>query len=162
MSNPRVTSQPSGRCVCCCFLTIFLALYAFSPALAANSWDKDTLVYAWSSNVGPLNPHAYGANKMFAQALVYEPLVQYGEGGKIIPWLAESWQISSDGKVYTFTLRDNVLFSDGTPFTADAVVKNFDAVRKNIKRHDWLATADMIDSYRALDARTFELTLKQP
>ena len=162
MSNPRVTYQPFGRCVCCCFLTVFLALHAFSPALAANSWDKDTLVYAWSSNVGPLNPHAYGANKMFAQALVYEPLVQYGEGGKIIPWLAESWQISSDGKVYTFTLRDNVLFSDGTPFNADAVVKNFDAVRKNIKRHDWLATADMIDSYRALDARTFELTLKQP
>ncbi|MFT4302364.1 MAG: nickel ABC transporter substrate-binding protein [Desulfovibrio sp.] len=162
MSKSRVTFQSSGRCVCCYFLTVFLALYAFSPALAANSWGKDTLVYAWSSNVGPLNPHAYGANKMFAQALVYEPLVQYGEGGKITPWLAESWQISSDGKVYTFKLRDDVLFSDGTPFTADAVVKNFDAVRKNIKRHDWLATADMIDSYRALDARTFELTLKQP
>ena len=152
----------SFRHICGGVLALFFLLLAFSPASAANGWDKDTLVYAWSSNVGPLNPHAYGANKMFAQALIYEPLVQYSEGGKIIPWLAESWTISPDGKVYTFKLRKDVKFSDGTPFTAQAVEKNFDAVRMNIKRHDWLATADLIDSYKSVDAHTFELTLKQP
>lgn len=152
----------SFRHACGCFLALFFLLFSLLPASAANGWDKDTLVYAWSSNVGPLNPHAYGANKMFAQALIYEPLVQYAEGGKIIPWLAESWTISPDGKVYTFNLRKDVKFSDGTPFTADAVVKNFDAVHMNIKRHDWLATADLIDSYKAVGPHTFELVLKQP
>lgn len=143
------------------FALLILAVASF-PARAANGWDKDTLVYAWSGNVGPLNPHDYGANRMFAQALVYEPLVQYGEGGEIIPWLANSWTISPDGKVYTFSLREDVRFSDGTPFNASAVAKNFDAVRKNIQRHDWLATADLIESYVALDDFTFQLTLRQP
>ncbi|MCK9878532.1 ABC transporter substrate-binding protein [Frankia sp. Ag45/Mut15] len=47
---------------------------------------------------------------------------------KIVPWLAERWEISPDAKTYTFHLRDGVTFSDGAPFDATAVKKNFDAV----------------------------------
>ena len=161
-SHTRQVFRRALRCACT-FVLVLSALAATSfSSHAANGWGDDTLVYAWSGNVGPLNPHDYGANRMFAQALVYEPLVQYGEGGKIIPWLANSWVISTDGKVYTFSLREDVRFSDGSPFNAHAVVKNFDALRKNIQRHDWLATADFIESYKALDDFTFQLTLKQP
>ena len=80
----------------------------------------------------------YSPNQMFAQAMVYEPLVKYSEGGQVIPWLAEKWEISADGKVYTFTLRRDVLFSDGTPFDAGAVKKNVEAVLANSDRHKWL------------------------
>lgn len=129
---------------------------------APLSEPKDSLTYAWSANVGPLNPHGYGANKMFAQALVYEGLVLYGEGGAILPCLAESWDISPDGKTYTFHLRRDVVFSDGTPFNADAVVKNFQALRANIKRHDWLETVRLTESFSAPDSHTFVLSLTQP
>ena len=44
------------------------------------------------------------------------------ETGEIVPWLATDWQISPDGLTYTFNLRDDVTFSDGTPFTAASVV----------------------------------------
>ncbi len=47
--------------------------------------------------------------------------------GEIIPWLAKSWEISDDGLEYTFRLRDDVTFSDGTPFDAAAVKTAFDS-----------------------------------
>jgi|GEM_PF-5963088 len=46
--------------------------------------------------------------------------------GSIHPWLATSWDVSADGKVYTFELRQDVKFHDGTPFNAQAVKYNFD------------------------------------
>lgn len=56
--------------------------------------------------------------------MVYEPLVKYGEGGEIEPGLAETWEISTDGTTYTFHLREDVKFSDGSDFNADSVVTN--------------------------------------
>ena len=46
--------------------------------------------------------------------------------------LAESWDISKDGKVYTFHLRKGVTFHDGEPFNAKAVKKNIEAVQNCI------------------------------
>ena len=46
--------------------------------------------------------------------------------GKIVPWLATSWKVGGAGKSYTFTLRDGVTFSDGTPLDAAAVKTSFD------------------------------------
>ena len=74
----------------CLLLTVVLGA---SPGQAAPK----ALVYSWTSNVGPLNPHTYSPNQMFAQAMVYEPLVLYDVDGKIKPCLAESWEISEDG-----------------------------------------------------------------
>ena len=55
----------------------------------------------------------------------------------IKPLLAKKWDISEDGKTYTFHLRD-VTFHDGTRFDAEAVKKNIDAVQQNKKLHSWL------------------------
>lgn len=46
--------------------------------------------------------------------------------GQIGPWLAKSWEVSADGLTYTFHLRDDVHFTDGTPFNAAAVKANLD------------------------------------
>lgn len=138
------------------FLAVALCCFTIVPAWAV----KDTLVYSWSSNVGELNPHMYSPNQMFAQAMVYEPLVKFAEGGKVIPWLAEKWSISPDGKVYTFSLRKGVVFSDGTPLQALAVKRNFEAVLANKDRHKWLELVVQIDKVEAVDDLTFRLTMK--
>ena len=57
--------------------------------------------------------------------MIYDPLVRYGENGEIKPALAESWDISEDGTTYTFHLRKDVKFSDGTEFNADNVMWNY-------------------------------------
>jgi len=50
--------------------------------------------------------------------------------GKIVPWLATKWTVSPDAKTYTFTLRDGVTFSDGTPLDAKAVKTAYDGIIK--------------------------------
>lgn len=50
--------------------------------------------------------------------------------GKIVPWLAKSWDVSSDATTFTFRLRSGVTFSDGSKLTAQVVKDNFDAVPK--------------------------------
>ncbi|GAA4766823.1 ABC transporter substrate-binding protein [Microbacterium gilvum] len=47
------------------------------------------------------------------------------ETGELVPWLAESWEVSDDATSFTFTLREGVTFSDGTPLDADIVARNF-------------------------------------
>lgn len=53
---------------------------------------------------------------------VYEGLVTTGPKGQLVPGVAREWQVSPDGKTYTFTLRENARWSDGTPVTADDFV----------------------------------------
>ena len=61
---------------------------------------------------------------------ILEGLVKYkGSTTEVVPALAEKWQVSPDGTVWTFTLRKNVTFHDGTPLDASAVVWNFDRWR---------------------------------
>ncbi len=145
------------RCLVC-------ALFLLSPTMAdaQKLQTSDTLSMAWSTHVGPLDAHDYGANMMFAQAFVYEGLVNYGKGGTVLPALATAWEVSNDKKTYTFTLRQDVLFSDGSPFDANVVVKNFDAVMRNKERHDWMKLIMHIQSYKAVDTHTFSLTLHEP
>lgn len=87
-----------------------------------------TLVYA-SGDAEPvcLDPHV-GGN--YPQALIstqyLEALVSRNVDGEIIPWLAESWTESDDGLSWEFTLRDDVIFTDGTPFNAEAVIANIE------------------------------------
>ncbi|MEW5920420.1 MAG: nickel ABC transporter substrate-binding protein [Bacillota bacterium] len=117
---------------------------------------------SWAQDVGDLNPHLYSPSQMFAQDFVYESLVEYGEGGVIKPHLAESWDISPDGKVYTFNLRQDVKFSDGTEFNAMVAKKNFDAVLANRDRHKWLELVNQIDGVNAVDEYTIEIIFKNP
>ena len=91
-----------------------------------------------------INPHLY-LGEMSAQAMVFEPLVMNTPDGKIIPWLAKSWDISADGTIYTFHLRPNVRYTDGTPFTAQSVKQNIEAVLANKPRHAWLDMINEID-----------------
>ncbi len=104
------------------FRTTLLALLACAPLLtAAASYDITT---AWPVNVGPLNPHLYTPTKCLPKAW-YEPLVRVPADGAVKPWLATRWSHSADGKVWLFTLRNDVQFSNGEPFNAQAAVANF-------------------------------------
>lgn len=129
--------------------------------LPAQSFAENILNTAWLHNVGPLNPHDYYPNEMFAQNMVYEGLTHYN-GKEAEPCLAASWSISEDQKTYTFSLRKDVKFSDGTPFNAYAAEKNFDAIMQNKERHAWLALVNLIESWKALDEYTFEIKLSSP
>ncbi|MGX9738370.1 nickel ABC transporter substrate-binding protein [Pseudocitrobacter corydidari] len=126
----------------------------------AHAAAPDEITTAWPVNVGPLNPHLYTPNQMFAQSMVYEPLVKYQADGSVKPWLAKSWTHSDDGKIWTFTLRDDVTFSNGEPFDAQAAAENFRVVLDNRQRHAWLELVNQIVDVKALNKTELQITLK--
>lgn len=81
--------------------------------------------------------------------------------GFIVPQLAESWSISDDGLVYTFKLRDDVLWSDGTQLTAHDVAFTFDAINTEEVASPRRSSFASVDSWTALDDTTLELVLKE-
>jgi peptide/nickel transport system substrate-binding protein len=94
---------------------------------------------------------------------VLDGLLTLAEDGTVKPWLATKWAVSPDGTKYTFTLKDGVKFTDGTPVDAEAVAWNFDLWENKGGN----STAKVsIDPYykaaRAVDASTVEIELNKP
>jgi len=89
-----------------------------------------TLVYGLGFDVdGTLDPQVTNYDSTIRIMLnVCEPLVWMPNATDFKPGLADSWDISADGKEYTFHLKKGVTFHDGTPFNADAVKYTFDRV----------------------------------
>lgn len=122
--------------------------------------ENKQLTYTTVKDIGDMNPHVYGGS-MSAESMIYEPLVRNTKDG-IKPLLAKSWDVSDDGKTYTFHLCDDVKFHDGTEFDAEAVKKNIDAVQQNKKLHSWLKISTLIDNVSVKDKYTVEMQLTEP
>ncbi len=94
-------------------------------------------------------------------ALTFAGLMGIGTDGTLVPVIASSYTVSEDGKTYTFTLRDNAKFSDGTPVTAEDVVftveKAKDPTLKSPEYSNWVSI-----QAQAIDARTVQFTLPKP
>ncbi len=84
------------------------------------------------------------------------------DGRTPIPNLAKSWQISPDGKTYTFKLRDDVTFCSGKKFTADDVVYTFKRLQDPQTRAPQAWRAGKIKELRAPDPYTVEYELEEP
>ena len=118
-----MTARPPLRPVLMA-LVVFLAL-----AGSAHAQTGGTLVLGLDQEPPTLDPHASPSAVTYQIiASVTECLLYKGSDGKLLPWLAESWAPSKDGRSVTFKLRRDVKFHDGTPFNADAVKFNFDRI----------------------------------
>src|SRR5213593_4492243 len=96
-----------------------------SPAAAAKATPGGVVTFALEDDpidFDPLRSRAFIDRNVHYQ--IYDSLVRIDSSAKIIPWLAEKWDIAPDGKAVTFTLRKDVKFHDGSPFDADAVKWN--------------------------------------
>lgn len=105
-----------------CLLLSLLTLLAAMPALSENV-DDSLVVGIYSTRtteIRPMNPQERDIVSVYG--MVYESLVTVDDNGLPQPLLAETWSETGSGQTWTFTLRENVTFSDGTPLTANDVV----------------------------------------
>ena len=89
-------------------------------------------------------------------------LVSMTPDGKFVPDVAESWQISPDGLLYTFKLRKNVLFHDGTKVDATAVKFTIDRIMDPATRSSFRSFLESVHSVEVLDPLSVQIRLKQP
>jgi peptide/nickel transport system substrate-binding protein len=111
-----------------------------------------------------LDPAVYwGPVETMVTQMLFDPLMHKGNDNKYHPGLAESWQVSDDGKTLTFKLRRGVKFHDGTDLKADAVKFQFDrAVDPATKSKYAKSLLGPYDSTIAVDDYTVQLRLKEP
>ncbi|HUS65717.1 MAG TPA: ABC transporter substrate-binding protein [Kofleriaceae bacterium] len=100
-------------------------------ASSADRRDPGTVVVGRPADALSLDPGRVTDNESAeVTEQIYEPLLHYRPGSnRIEPGLAERWEMSKDGRVWTFHLRDHVRFHDGTPLDAAAVVFSLERQR---------------------------------
>ena len=98
-----------------------------------------------------INPHkSTGVTEANIEADLFEGLTSYAANGDIIPGAAEKWEISDDGKVYTFHLRQNAKWSNGDPVTAADFVYGFQDAVSPVTAADYAPILDVIVNAQAI------------
>lgn len=123
-----------------------------TPTPAGSVEAGGTFRIALTGEGATLDPwNAVDPNTLLVTRQIFETLVDYEPGGfKIVPRLAETWSVSSDGRSWTFALRRGVKFHDGTDLDAAAVVLNFDRARQTTHPLRGAPGADRYGAYAAL------------
>jgi peptide/nickel transport system substrate-binding protein len=106
-----------------------------TPAAGADPGTPQpggTLRFAVGSDQGCVDPQQVASNDtIYSLRQIVDSLTdQDPQTGELRPWLATAWESNADATTYTFTLREGVTFSDGTPLDAQAVKANFDRVQQ--------------------------------
>jgi peptide/nickel transport system substrate-binding protein len=125
-----------------------------APAQAASkpAASGGTITFVLENDVIDFDPMLSRAfvdrNAMYQ---IYDSLVRVDPTGKIIPWLAEKWDTSADGKQVTFSLRKGVKFHDGSAFDAESVKWNIDRYRTtdtSVRKGELapVASVDVVDA----------------
>ena len=149
------------------FLTTVLVGMLFGATAFATPKEGGTIRYAVAGEPANLDPPCF-INQSDEGMIrsIYDNLVRFAERSgsiKIEPSLSTSWENSSDGLSWTFHLRKEVKFQDGTPFNADAVVFYFKrALGKPKTNKGWPLFGKIVKSAEIVDPYTVKINLKTP
>ena len=126
-----------------------------------------TLLYFQAPTV--VNPHlSPGTKDLSASRITYEPLASFDKDGKLVPILAaeipslENGQVGDDGLSVTWTLKQDVRWGDGEPFTADDVLFTYQYIMNPDVKSSSAGSYSDVDSVEALDDHTVKVNFKQP
>ncbi|AZG14280.1 glutathione ABC transporter substrate-binding protein GsiB [Cupriavidus sp. SZY C1] len=134
-----------------------MGLLAAAPAFAAK--DAVMAVYSTFTTLDP-----YDANDTLSQAATksfYQGLFGFDKDMKLVNVLAESYDVSKDGLVYTFKLKKNIKFHDGTTFDATAVKANLDRVTDPANKLKRYTLFNRVAKTEVVDPYTARVTLKE-
>jgi peptide/nickel transport system substrate-binding protein len=127
--------------------------------------NSAVLVIASNQDIPNFDPHtATGYSASFFMRNVYDPLVRVaGNPPEAVPGIAASWEKSSDGKTYTFTLNPDAKFHSGAAVTAEDVVYSFERALRLAKGNSWMIRNIVVSGgVTAVDAGTVRFDLAVP
>ncbi len=135
-------------------------------AISASLWtapamgQEKTFKVVMHSDLKVLDPVWSGAYIVRNHGyLVYDTLFAIDATFQIQPQMAESWRVSEDGLTTTITLREGLLWHDGKPVTSEDCIASLK--RWSVRDSMGLKLAAFLREYRVVDARTFEIVLKE-
>ncbi len=151
--------------ILCCMLAVAMVLTGCSGGSKApadnksgEAATKDTINYAIAGEPSTFDPHNISDNiakQVFNQ--IFDRLIRQEADGTLNPGLAESWEISKDGKEVTFKLRQGVKFHNGDTMTAEDVAFSLNRALKSKYLQEYVS---MMEKAEVVDANTVKLTTK--
>lgn len=121
------------------------------------------LNFALPGNPDSLDPHKTAGTLTFQVCKsLYDTLVEPDPDGKLVPALAESWTVSPDALVWTFKLREGVVFHNGQPLTSRDVVATMERIRDEEAGSVHFKEFAAVESVKAPDDYTVVFTLSKP
>jgi nickel transport system substrate-binding protein len=163
----RVLKKVSTIGLCIAISTSFLAGCSTTKTTSKDNKKEITLCESWNFDSGFFTLIYPNLTSNFALynylPNFYETLVN-NEDGKIVPGLAESWDISEDGLEYTFYLKKDIKFSDGNLFNAEAVKVNLDNIPKLLGDYNgaYGITTTLFNKIEVVDDYTVKVKLNSP
>jgi peptide/nickel transport system substrate-binding protein len=122
-----------------------------------------TLVAAAEIDPIGLDPHnSSNFSAMQAYDHIYESLTMYDEKTNIVPALAQSWDVTNNGRTYTFKLRPNVKFHNGQTMSAEDVKYSIERVLDPKTASPWLSWLNAIKEIKVIDPLTVQMNLDAP
>jgi peptide/nickel transport system substrate-binding protein len=141
-------------------LVALAVLAASSLALAGTPVSGGVLRAALTASPPTLDPHAATHLAVREVGLhMFEGLLTFDSKFQVVPQLAEKWEVSADGKVYTFTLRKGVKFHNGREMTADDVRASVERFRSIAPRRNEL---DGVAKFEIVNPSAVRFTLNKP
>ena len=142
---------------------ITLSAIALAAGITTAS-AKDTITVAMQLEPPHLDPTsaAAGAIDNVVYSNIFEGLTRFMADGSVVPGLAKSWSISTDGMTYTFNLQKGVKFHDGTDMDANDVKFSLDRARAEDSTNAQKGLFKGIESVSVIDAHTVEVKLSAP
>ncbi len=142
-------------------LLLVILLAASFTIQASAAEPKGTLRVATTTFPNAIDlPTGAERNASNVSWQMYNALTWINDEGRVVPALAESWEVSEDGTVYTFTLRQDVTFHNGEPFTADAVVYSWNRGKQD--EMQWSEKWNIATSVEKIDEFTVKVTTDGP
>ena len=131
---------------------------------AAQPAEKSVMRIGWLGKPDTLNPaYAFEYTSYRIFDLVYSTLTAEGTDGKYVGDLAAKWSSTPDGLTWTFTLRDNLKWHDGTPLTADDVAWSINTIKNDPDGWATLVNyASGFEEVTAPDPKTVVIKLAEP
>ncbi|WP_285424001.1 ABC transporter substrate-binding protein [Pseudomonas sp. efr-133-TYG-103a] len=131
------------------------------PTLQPRSGGEVT--FGVTTEPACFDPHNSSQQNAFLVIRNYvDSLIGKQADGSFAPWLAKSWSVSPDGREYTFILRDDVTFTDGTPFDGAAVKANLDYTKDPAHTANAAAFLEYYDRTEVIDPHQVRIVLSKP
>lgn len=140
-------------------LVVLLALLC-SISLAQQPNTLRIAVVTEPTSLDPITTNNIPSRLVFMQ--IHDGLVAYGQDLSIQPALAESWEISEDGLVYTFTIREGITFHNGDPLTSADAAYAIRTSQSPELQSQWLGILSGVLSLETPDDRTLVVRLEEP
>ncbi|MBF7067455.1 ABC transporter substrate-binding protein [Campylobacter volucris] len=137
------------------FMMLFCAMSLFATT------PKDTIVIAVENEPDRINP-LFSEDHDVAIGLVFSGLTRFDEKMNLAPDLASSWKVSKDELEYEFTLRDDVLWHDGTKFSAKDVEFSINALKDEKLNSPSKVNFDAVKEVKIIDDYHIKITLSKP